>query len=110
MRHELVTRAALGLCTLLLCAALLFARITAPASQAAPPDREPADDPGAALFALHCAGCHETAEMVDVLNAGSDRASAEEDMRSFLAAHGGSSAEEDRAIVAWLARTARSGR
>lgn len=113
MRHDLVTRFALGLCALLLGACLVFALFTAPAAQHAP--RASAEDGdglaalGAELYALHCASCHEPAEMVDVLHAGAEREAAQAALRDFLATHGGSDAEEDRAIVEWLAREAWPG-
>lgn len=113
MRHELVTRFAFGLCALLLGACLVFALFTAPASPeartAGAQDEAGLAALGAELYALHCAACHEVAEMVEILHEGPERQAATSSMRDFLATHGGSDAGEDRAIVEWLAREAWPG-
>lgn len=102
MRHAVVTRISLALCGLLLVASLVFAWRVAP--PAATPDVVPA---GSELFELHCAACHEVADLAAGIANGPDALDA---LLAFLQDHGTASAAEDSAIAAYLRSAKRERR
>lgn len=65
-----------------------------------PPIVQPADG-GDALYARHCASCHDAADMRASLGRGvdADRRAA---LEAFLAGHGGATADENRRILDFL--------
>lgn len=94
MNYQIVSRVVFGVSALFLGVALLFAHLKTqiiPEANAAPPA-----DPGAALFAQHCASCHTVADLAPTV-----RAEPEEELQ-FLKKHGKASDAEDQAIVAYL--------
>ena len=62
---------------------------------------------GASLFDRHCAGCHSASDVARGLRAAPDPAAARKELGRFLESHGSAAADEDRAIVDFLARPPR---
>lgn len=111
MRHDLVTRAVLALTALLLLASLLFARLVAPVPQSDPAAEEAergdgVQCTGAELFRTSCAGCHDAADLVELLEESDSRAEAAAGFLELLRDHGRTSDPEDVAILDHLARRA----
>ena len=105
MSHAVVLRVAIALSLLLGAAGLLFAWTVRrgepdPTVEARVGRREPAE--AAELFRSRCAACHDAEDLRAVLEAGEDGARAVLETLDFLETHGGSSAEEDRAILLYL--------
>jgi mono/diheme cytochrome c family protein len=104
--HVVVRRVALGLSAVCVSAATLFAWIAnrsvppAPGVQAA----SPAPTAGARLFEAQCAGCHPIEQLRETLGRAPDRQIRRREVEVFLAAHGTTTADEDRAIVEYLMR------
>lgn len=74
------------------------------AAPAEPDTTSPALD-GAQLFATYCALCHKPAELARRLQDAADSEAARADMATFLARHGRSNADADRAIINYLANS-----
>lgn len=105
MRQSQVNRSVIALSCLLLLACAGFAWVVEhpPSGATAVADPPPADAPanpastlGGELFAERCARCHEPGEAAEQLPAGADA-------RAILRRHDKSPAEDDDAIIAFLA-------
>lgn len=68
-----------------------------------------ASAPGNALWASHCARCHEPAEFTGRL-VGPGRIAAASTMLGQLESHGGTGFAEDLLLIQWLATQAEAGR
>ena len=100
MRHDLVTRAAIGLTALLVAAALLFAwsvRVDPALEHASA--REGGSAAGERAFHAHCARCHEVDEIVSDMGRHADFDEASRSLLELLSGHGDAGASDDRAIV-----------
>lgn len=64
---------------------------------------------GAQLFETYCASCHTVEAMRRVASGRTDRERTRVELERFLEAHGDASADEDRAIVAYLMGGAPNG-
>jgi mono/diheme cytochrome c family protein len=73
-----------------------------PASFGEPVPGAPAAANGAQLFETYCASCHTVEELRRVASRRSDRGRTRIELERFLEKHGDGSAEQDRAIVAYL--------
>jgi mono/diheme cytochrome c family protein len=94
-----------GLAALIIGASLIFAWAVnqTPARihyGAGPPD-------GRVLFDARCGGCHPAADLVDRLRAAPDLGTKARELDAFLAGHGHSTPEENRAIATYLVELAR---
>lgn len=105
MRHRIVTRACLALAAVLAAAALAFAWHHAELAPAQPP--RTAEPRAAEAFDLHCAACHDLADLAADLAAAPDRAAAVLDLLAFLEEHGDAAPDEDLAVARELLEAAR---
>ena len=102
-RHS-ATLAFAAAALLMVAAAATFAWLVTPSPG---PERAPVlveasqPDPGAALFARHCAGCHTVENLTIVLGAG-DPAATRQAWAALLTHHGATSDAEDRAVLEFL--------
>lgn len=100
MRHHIVTRIVVSLVVLWVAAVALFAwSVTRPQTRGAEADGERAGPTGEALFARHCAMCHEAVETGDAYRGAQDREAAAAAFREFLVDHYGPSPEAITLIV-----------
>ena len=94
MNYQIVSRVVLGVSTLFVTVALIFAYLmthTATQAKAATPAES-----GAALFARHCGGCHAVAEIAPAVRANPKA------QREFLKQHGAAGDAEDQLIIDYL--------
>lgn len=96
----MVTRIVVSLAVLWVAAVALFAwSVTRPAAPRADAPAERADPTGAALFARHCAMCHEAEQIGVDYREAVDREAAVAAFREFLADHYGPSPDGNALIV-----------
>ncbi len=100
MRHHIVTRIVLSFVGACVVAIVAFAwGVTRPIAPS-PRESAPVEGPtGAALFARHCAMCHEAAETGLAFRESADREAAVAEFREFLVDHYGPSPEGIGLIV-----------
>lgn len=101
MTHQAVTRAMLVFTGSMAAAAVAFGCLAnRPVQPVAGAPTGPL--PGEALFQSHCVGCHTIDEAVLYVRAAADPDAARSELTALLAAHGDSSADEDRLIVDYV--------
>jgi mono/diheme cytochrome c family protein len=92
MRHHIVTRIVVSLAVVCLLAVVLFAwGVTRPSSPSGPAGTEPVGPTGDALFARHCAMCHDADDVGIAYRKSEDREAAAATFREFLVDHYGPS-------------------
>lgn len=100
MRHHIVTRIVVSLAVVCVLAVVLFAwGVTRPSGPSGAAPAESVGPTGEALFARHCAMCHDADEVGIVYRKSEDREAAVAAFREFLADHYGPSPEGIALIV-----------
>lgn len=103
MRHHIVTRIVVSLVVLWAAAVVIFAwGVTRPVPRRATPPAADAGPSGEALFARHCAMCHDPAATGLAYRDATDRDAASAAFREFLVDHYGPSPEGIAAIVEYV--------
>lgn len=103
MHHVIVTRVSLSLCALFAACILSFALLVNPPEMAGPSEEEAAAPEGAVMFETYCARCHGVSELAAGFSA-ANRDDRMAELSRFLESHGRANAEQDRAILEYLAR------
>ena len=116
MRHTAVKYVSLSLVLLFVAASALFRGSVERSRSPAPGLLEEVSKPradsreGRDVFERRCASCHDVDELTTPFDDAVDRALAAVEMLDFLDGHSGSSAAEDRRIVAYLLQGSRGDR
>jgi mono/diheme cytochrome c family protein len=103
MRHHIVTRIVVSLVVLWIAAVMVFAwAVRQPGGVPADPTVEGAGPTGEALFARHCAMCHEAADTGSAFREAPDRGAAAAALGEFLVGHYGPGPDGNARIARYL--------